>query len=63
VLLYIYILYSLDGGADFGQIQPPLTDDIKAILDEYPDGQIFKVRVISTVISRTVNLIALIIPL
>ena len=41
----------LDGGVDFGQIQPPLTDDIKAILDEYPDGQIFNV---SAVINYTI---------
>jgi len=28
----------------FGQESPPLTDEIKEILEEYPDGQIFKVR-------------------
>ena len=27
----------------FGQETPPLTDEIKEILEEYPDGQIFKV--------------------
>lgn len=27
----------------FGQEQVPLTDEIKEILQEYPDGQIFKV--------------------
>ena len=27
----------------FGQQQVPLTDEIKEILEEYPDGQIFKV--------------------
>ena len=27
----------------FGQEQVPLTDEIKEILEEYPDGQIFKV--------------------
>ena len=26
----------------FGQEQVPLTDEIKEILEEYPDGQIFK---------------------
>ena len=31
-----------DGGY-FGQEQVPLTDEIKEILEEYPDGQIFKV--------------------
>jgi len=28
----------------FGQEQVPLTDEIREILEEYPDGQIFKVR-------------------
>ena len=28
----------------FGQEQVPLTDEIKEILEEYPDGQIFKVH-------------------
>jgi len=27
----------------FGQESPPLTDEIREILEEYPDGQIFKV--------------------
>ena len=27
----------------FGQEQVPLTDEIREILEEYPDGQIFKV--------------------
>jgi len=27
----------------FGQQQVPLTDEIREILEEYPDGQIFKV--------------------
>ena len=30
-------------GGSFGQEQVPLTDEIKEILEEYPDGQIFKV--------------------
>ena len=30
-------------GGRFGQRQPPLTVTIKAILERYPDGQIFKV--------------------
>jgi len=33
-----------DDGYYFGQEQVPLTDEIKEILEEYPDGQIFKVR-------------------
>ena len=32
-----------EGGGYFGQQQVPLTDEIKEILQEYPDGQIFKV--------------------
>ena len=30
-------------GQHFGQRQPPLSVTIKAILERYPDGQIFKV--------------------
>ena len=32
-----------DDDGYFGQEQVPLTDEIREILDEYPDGQIFKV--------------------
>lgn len=31
-------------GHQFGQRRPPLSVTIKAILDRYPDGQIFKVK-------------------
>ena len=37
-----YITADEDDGY-FGQEQVPLTDEIKEILEEYPDGQIFKV--------------------
>ena len=37
-----YITADEDDGY-FGQEQVPLTDEIKGILEEYPDGQIFKV--------------------
>ena len=30
-------------GFKFGQKPPPLTEEIKGILDDYSDGQIFKV--------------------
>lgn len=40
-LLNIFI--SIDEDGHFGQEQVPLTDEIKEILEEYPDGQIFKV--------------------
>ena len=36
-------LYAIDEDGYFGQQQVPLTDEIKEILEEYPDGQIFKV--------------------
>ena len=39
-----YIPVDKDDGY-FGQEQVPLTDEIKEILEEYPDGQIFKVRI------------------
>ena len=32
-----------DDDGYFGQEQVPLTDEIREILEEYPDGQIFKV--------------------
>ena len=38
-----YIPEDEDDGYFFGQEQVPLTDEIKEILEEYPDGQIFKV--------------------
>ena len=37
-----YILEDEEDGY-FGQEQVPLTDEIREILEEYPDGQIFKV--------------------
>ena len=37
------IQYPIDEDGYFGQQQVPLTDEIKEILEEYPDGQIFKV--------------------
>ena len=37
-------MYTIDEDGYFGQQQVPLTDEIKEILEEYPDGQIFKVR-------------------
>ena len=36
-------LFYIDEDGYFGQEQVPLTDEIKEILQEYPDGQIFKV--------------------
>ena len=44
MMLYMicYIPEDEDDGY-FGQEQVPLTDEIKEILEEYPDGQIFKV--------------------
>ena len=39
------------GGSTFGQRQPPLYVSIQKILDKYPDGQIFKVSVLSEVAS------------
>ena len=40
----MYVHMYLDEDGYFGQQQVPLTDEIKEILEEYPDGQIFKVR-------------------
>ena len=40
------VVVSVDDDEDdgyFGQEQVPLTDEIREILEEYPDGQIFKV--------------------
>ena len=37
-----------EDGYYFGQEQVPLTDEIKEILEEYPDGQIFKVSYINS---------------
>ena len=42
VYIMCYIPEDEDDGY-FGQEQVPLTDEIKEILEEYPDGQIFKV--------------------
>ena len=36
-------------GYYFGQEQVPLTDEIREILEEYPDGQIFKVHIDCTI--------------
>ena len=33
-------------GEEFGQCRPPLSEIIRSILDRYPDGQIFKVRIL-----------------
>ena len=43
VFIICYIPEDEDDGY-FGQEQVPLTDEIREILEEYPDGQIFKVR-------------------
>ena len=40
----IYVWCNIDEDGYFGQEQVPLTDEIKEILEEYPDGQIFKVN-------------------
>ena len=41
---FFFILAEHDeGDGYFGQEQVPLTDEIREILEEYPDGQIFKV--------------------
>ena len=42
-MLHVLII-TIDEDGYFGQQQVPLTDEIKEILEEYPDGQIFKVR-------------------
>ena len=51
--MYMYIYYyratkmDCEDGEDshsFGQRVPPLYVDIKEVLQEYPDGQIFKVE-------------------
>ena len=43
-VLYVFYVFCLDGEEGyFGQQQVPLTDEIREILEEYPDGQIFKV--------------------
>ena len=52
-ILYVHtcnhlIIYIVDEDGYFGQQQVPLTDEIKQILDEYPDGQIFKVLIVHT---------------
>ena len=39
----------------FGQEQVPLTDEIKEILEEYPDGQIFKVSYVNSSYSKIIN--------
>ena len=43
----IYYIPVDENDGYFGQEQVPLTDEIKEILEEYPDGQIFKVRMYS----------------
>ena len=40
---FVCISVCIDEDGYFGQQQVPLTDEIKEILEEYPDGQIFKV--------------------
>ena len=42
-LCYCYYIPEDEDDGYFGQEQVPLTDEIKEILEEYPDGQIFKV--------------------
>ena len=37
----------------FGQEQVPLTDEIREILEEYPDGQIFKVCLLINTVGIT----------
>ena len=40
-------------GEDFGQERPPLAVVIKGILQDYPSGQIFKVR--STLLAKVIR--------
>ena len=44
VIIILFVLLDDEEGYYFGQEQVPLTDEIREILEEYPDGQIFKVR-------------------
>ena len=47
-------------GEDFGQERPPLAVVIKSILQDYPCGQIFKVRSVlntCTVIAKVVQML------
>jgi len=41
-------------GEQFGQRRPPLSVTIKAILERYPDGQIFKVARYTQVLATCV---------
>ena len=41
---YVQLFVEDEEEGYFGQEQVPLTDEIREILEEYPDGQIFKVR-------------------
>ena len=42
-LWYLSLWNCVDEDGTFGQEEVPLTVEIKEILEEYPDGQIFKV--------------------
>ena len=58
-----HIIYCLGDDEEegyFGQEQVPLTDEIREILEEYPDGQIFKVSKQTSMMSvQEVHLIML----
>jgi len=44
IIIALFVSLGEEEGFYFGQEQVPLTDEIREILEEYPDGQIFKVR-------------------
>ena len=46
MVILIYLCLDEENEGYFGQEQVPLTDEIKDILYNYSDGQIFKVSVI-----------------
>jgi len=46
-----------DDDGYFGQEQVPLSDEIREIMDEYPDGQIFKVQIILQCAYYLINII------
>ena len=46
--MHMYVLLEEESEGYFGQEQVPLTDEIKDILYNYSDGQIFKVRSVAT---------------
>ena len=50
------IVFPTDEDEDgyFGQESPPLTDEIREILEEYPDGQIFKVSIVFLALKKKI---------